>query len=56
MSSLLLVELAEGVLLVMGMDPGPYQARGTEGMDQLTNIVIIVMMGANNLQQFMITR
>jgi hypothetical protein len=50
------VEVAEGVLLVMGMDAAPYQAQGPEAFELLTNAVAIAMNTANSVQWFMIAR
>jgi hypothetical protein len=48
--SQLLCFLAEGCLLVLGMDPAPYLARGPPGMEELSNVVIMAMNGANHIQ------
>jgi hypothetical protein len=50
----LLCELAEGVLLVLRMDPAPFQARGFEGIEEFTNTVLMAITGASNVQWFVL--
>jgi hypothetical protein len=50
----LLCELARGVLLVLRMDAAPFLARGLLGVEELTNTVLMAMMGATNLQGFVL--
>jgi hypothetical protein len=46
----LLVGLAEVVLLVLGLDPAPFEAQGPRGVDQLTDAVVLAMQTVRSLQ------
>jgi hypothetical protein len=50
----LMYHLAEAMVLVLGMDPASYLARGPEGAVQLTNTVLMAMGAANSLQGYAI--
>jgi hypothetical protein len=46
----LLVGLSEVVLLVLGLDPAPFEAQGPHGVDQLTDAVVLAMQTVRSLQ------
>jgi hypothetical protein len=48
----LLAELAEGCLLVLDMDAAPLLAQGFAGVEALTNTLLMAIVGADNLQGF----
>jgi hypothetical protein len=51
----LLLRLSEGYLLVLGMDPAPFLARGPPGLEDLTNTVLLAMNGGQKLQGFVMS-
>jgi hypothetical protein len=45
----LVCQLAQASLLVWGLDPAPYTARGPQGLQQLTQLVRMASIAADRL-------